>query len=169
MNPVKAAVFAKLDEIGIEYEKYEHEAMYSMDDCSEFDHQIGAMIVKNYFLSTRRTAQPYLCLVRPNARFCASDVSRQAGSSRLSFGSEEMMQKYLRVYPGAVSPLGLIFDEEKKVRLLVDEKLLQAERLAFHPCDNTATVAMRGCDFFSKFLPAIGREYDTVEIHDFVQ
>lgn len=165
----KEAVFAKLDEIGIEYEKYEHEAMYSMEDCEPFDRKIGAMIVKNYFLSTRRTAQPYLCLVRPDAHFNASDISKQAGSSRLSFGSAEMMQQYLHVYPGAVSPLGLIFDEAQKVRLLVDKKLLDADRLAFHPCDNTATVAMRGCDFFEKFLTAIGREYVTVEIHDFAQ
>jgi len=169
VTSAKEAVFARLDEIGIKYEKYEHEAMFSMDDCSAFDHRIGAMIVKNYFLSTRRTAQPYLCLVRPDAHFNASDISKQAGSSRLSFGSAEMMDKYLRVYPGAVSPLGLIFDTEKKVRLLVDRQLLEAERIAFHPCDNTATVAMRACDFFEKFLAAIGGEYVTVEIHDFAQ
>lgn len=165
----REAVFAKLDEIGIEYEKYQHEAMFSMEDCSDFDHEIGAMIVKNYFLTTRRTGIPYLCLVRPEARFRAADISRQAGSSRLCFGSEEMMQRYLRVYPGAVSPMGLIFDEEKKVQLLVDRELLHAERLAFHPCDNTATVAMRAQDFFERFLPAIGREMLLVEIHDFVQ
>ena len=83
--------------------------------------------------------------------------------------SAKVLTSKMRVYPGAVSPLGLIFDEEKKVRLLIDEQLLTADRLAFHPCDNTATVAMRGCDFFEKFLTAIGREFVTVEIHDFAQ
>jgi hypothetical protein len=28
--------------------------------------------------------------------------------------------------------------------------------LAFHPCDNTCTVAMAGSDFFGRFLPAVG-------------
>ena len=40
--------------------------------------------------------------------------------------------------------------------------------LAFHPCDNTMTVAMSGGDFFDVFLPAVGVAPTFVEIHDFL-
>ena len=32
----------------------------------------------------------------------------------------------------------------------------EEERLAFHPCENTWSVAMRNVDFFSRFLPMLG-------------
>ena len=91
------------------------------------------------------------------------------GSSRLSFGSEEQMAELLRVHPGAVSPMGLMFDADKRVVLLADAALRDEKRLAFHPCDNAATVAMSGRDFFDVFLPAVGHTLQFVEIHDFLE
>ena len=51
-----------------------------------------------------------------------------------------------------------MFDEAKGVRLLVDEALKGENRLVFHPCDNTCSVALSGKDFFEKFLPAVGHD-----------
>ena len=58
---------------------------------------------------------------------------------------------------GAVSPLGLVHDPEKKVTLVIDRALRGYEYLGFHPCENTATVVLRGEDFFNGFLPKLGR------------
>jgi len=77
------------------------------------------------------------------------------------------MERLLRVHPGAVSPMGLMFDGERQVRLLVDSGLRDVEKIAFHPCDNTCTLAMTAADFFDKFLPGIGCTPFFVEIHDF--
>lgn len=165
---IKDRVYQKLDEMGIVCRRVAHAPMHTMQDCSAVDREIGAVTVKNYFLSTRRTGIMYLCLVRPQARFRATDISQQVGSSRLSFGSEEQMAQYLHVKPGSVSPMGLIFDEEQKVTLLIDEKLKDEPMLAFHPCDNTQTLSMSNRDFFEVFLPAIGRTPRFVEIHDFM-
>lgn len=64
--------------------------------------------------------------------------------------------------------MGLLFDEDKQVKLAVDSALKNADMLAFHPCVNTMSLAMTGEDFFGKFLPAIGVEPTFVEIHDFL-
>ena len=77
------------------------------------------------------------------------------------------MERLLKVHPGAVSPMGLLFDEEKQVELLVDGALREVPRLGFHPCDNSRSLAMAGEDFFERFLPAVGRAPRWVEIHDF--
>ena len=79
------------------------------------------------------------------------------------------MERLLRVHPGAVSPMGLLFDEGNEVALLVDSGLRDVNRIAFHPCDNSCTLAMAAADFFGKFLPGIGREPVYVEIHDFLE
>ena len=167
MTEIAREVFARLDAMGIEYETIEHPAVHTIEECAATDALLGAVTVKNYFLTTKNRKRFFLCLVRPEARFCSSDISRQAESSRLSFASEEDLLSRLRVHPGAVSPMGLLFDAARDVELLVDRALPRMEKLAFHPCDNTRTLAMRGEDFFGRFLPALGRSPRFVDIHDF--
>ena len=167
MTEIAREVFARLDAMGIEYETIEHPAVHTIEDCIATDALLGSVTVKNYFLTTKNRKRFFLCLVRPEARFRSSDISRQAESSRLSFAGEEDLLSHLRVHPGAVSPMGLLFDEAADVELLVDRALLQMDRLAFHPCDNTCTLAMRGTDFFGRFLPELGRTPRFVSVHDF--
>lgn len=168
MTDTAKTVLARLEEMHIPYELAEHAPARTIADCRETDLRLGCVTAKNYFLTTKNRKHFYLCLVRPEARFKTADISKQAGSSRLSFAAEEHMQRLLRVYSGAVSPLGLIFDEGREVQLLVDRALAGARKLAFHPCDNSLTVAMRGEDFFRRFLPTLGREPFFVDIHDFL-
>ena len=169
MTELAREVFARLDAMGIEYEAIEHPAVHTIEDCAATDALLGAVTVKNYFLTTKNRKRFFLCLVRPDARFRSSDISRQAGTSRLSFAGEEDLMARLRARPGAVSPMGLLFEEAAGVELLVDSGLAREDRLAFHPCDNTRTLAMRGADFFDRFLPAVGCAPRFVEVHDFLK
>ena len=164
---MKNRVYAFLDSIGVKYDRESHAPAFHMDDCVEISDRMNASHVKNYFLTTKSKKIHCLCLVRPNARLKTSDVSKQAGTPRLSFADEAAMLELLHVHPGSVSPMGLIFDPENRVRLLVDSELKNAQRLAFHPCDNTETLVISSADFFGKFLPAVGHEPMFVEIHDF--
>ena len=169
MTEVAHEVLAFLKVHGIAADVLEHAPVFTMAECAENDKKLDALAPKNYFLTTKNKQHFYLCIVRPNARLRTADLSRQAGSSRLSFGTEEQMAELLRVHPGAVSPMGLIFDADKHVVLLADAALRCEKRLAFHPCDNAATVAMSGRDFFEVFLPAVGHTVQFVEIHDFLE
>ena len=169
MSETAARVYAFLDDLGIPYRKVDHAPVHTIEDCAAVDRALNSLTAKNYFLATKHRDHFYLCLVRPNARFRSVDVSRQIGSTRLSFAEEEHLERLLRVHPGAVSPLGLIFDEAGEVQLLVDEGLKDADRISFHPCDNTQTLAMSAGDFFGRFLPAAGHEPRFVEIHDFAE
>lgn len=159
----KDLVYEKLDALGIPYERYTHAAAFHIDDCADLDARIGAVTCKNYFLTTKSKKVYCLCLVQPDARLRTSDLSKQAGTPRLSFADEAAMAELLRVYPGAVSPLGLLFDPDNRVRLLIDRTLLSCPKLAFHPCDNTETVAMPTSAFLHTFLPAVGHGYEEVD------
>ena len=169
MTELAREVFARLDEMGIPYEFIEHPAVHTIAECAATDALLGAVTVKNYFLTTKNRRRFFLCLVRPDARLRTSDISRQAETSRLSFADAEALFAHLRVHPGAVSPMGLMFDEARDVELLVDSELVNLEKLAFHPCDNTCTLAMRADDFFGRYLPGIGRTPRFVNVHDFLQ
>lgn len=168
MSETAGRVYAYLDSLGIAYQKVGHEAVFTIQECAPIDDLLHAVVAKNYFLATKHRDRFYLCLVRPDVRFKSVDISRQIGSTRLSFGPEDALERLLRVHPGAVSPMGLIFDTEKQVQLLVDSGLKQERRIAFHPCDNTQTLAMGAQDFFDVFLPAVGHAPRFVEVHDFM-
>lgn len=165
---IAESIYAHLDSLGIVYRSVEHAPAFTMEDCAEVDKGLNALTVKNIFLTTKNKKNFYLCITHPNARFRTADISKQAGSSRLSFAPEEMLFDILHAHGGSASPLGLLFDPECRVKLLVDSVLVNEGTLAFHPCDNTKTIAMAAGDFFGKFLPSVNHEPMMVEIHDFL-
>ena len=169
MSEASRAVFDFLDALGIAYRTAEHPPALTMEDCAAVDARLGALTVKNLFLKPRRQPRCYLCLTRPEARFHTADVSRQIGSPRLGFAPEALLWEKLHARPGSASPMGLIFESARDVTLLVDDALPGVPVLAFHPCDNTMTLAMAGEDFFGRFLPALGKAPVFVRIHDFIE
>jgi hypothetical protein len=54
---------------------------------------------------------------------------------------EEVLETVLRSKKGALNPFSLANDKERQVKkLIVEDKLFEAEYWAFHPMDNSATV-----------------------------
>lgn len=168
MTDIAKQIYDHLDGLNISYRKVEHEPAYTMEDCAQVDARLEALTVKNIFLTTKNQKHFYLCITHPNARFRTSDISKQAGSSRLSFAPEEKLFELLKAHGGSASPLGLLFDGDQNVRLLSDRALLKENTLAFHPCDNTQTIAMATKDFFEKFLPSVNHAPIWVDIHDYL-
>lgn len=163
---VKTRIFEALDRLGIPYEALQHPPAHTMEECAEPARKLGGVMPKNLFLRPRRQEQFYLCLTRPDAVFRTSQVSRQAGASRLGFASEEELMRLLHARPGSASPLGLMFEEAAEVTLLMDKALRGEQRLVFHPCDNTCSAALSGADFFERFLPAVGHEVIWVSLEE---
>lgn len=46
-----------LDNLGVPYEKYEHEAIMTIEAAEELDKKMGLEICKNLFLSTRHSTE----------------------------------------------------------------------------------------------------------------
>ena len=53
------------------------------------------------------------------------------------------MEEYLNVTPGSATIMGLIFDPENRVQLVIDEELLKEEWFGCHPCINTSSLKLR--------------------------
>lgn len=74
-------------------------------------------------------------------------------SSRLSFATADALDTLLHTISGAVSPLGLIFDTERLVRLIIDEKISQCDKIMLAPCVTDKSIIMKTHDFINIFLP----------------
>ena len=147
-----------LDSLEVAYQRIDHEAAMTMEACAEIDRVLDATICKNLLLCNRQSTAFYLLMIPGDKVFRTSDLSKQIGSSRLSFAKPEYMEQYLDITPGSVSVLGLMNDKENHVQLLIDEDVLMGEYVGCHPCINTSSLRLKTKDLMEKVIPAMGHE-----------
>ncbi|MBQ7306788.1 MAG: prolyl-tRNA synthetase associated domain-containing protein [Clostridia bacterium] len=155
----KAEVIAMLGELNIPCAIYEHEAAHTMEDCLALPYATpDVTFCKNILLCNRQLTDFYLLVMPPCKVFRTSEVSKRLGSSRLSFAPAEVMREMLGVESGSLSPMAVWFDRCKQVKLVFDGEVRRAGKIAFHPCDNTATVVFEQEVFWQQVVPALGTE-----------
>ena len=147
-----------LDSLGIEYFRIDHEHADTIEACREVEGLLGCTICKNLFLTNRQQTEFYLLIMPGGKPFKTKYLSAQIGSSRLSFGGAEDMERLLGVTPGSVSLLGLMNDRDGQVRLLVDRELPQEAFFGCHPCMNTSSLRLPMADVREKLIPALRHE-----------
>ena len=147
-----------LDSLGIEYQRIDHEPANTMEACAAVDEALQATICKNLLLCNRQCTAFYLLMIVGDKHFKTSELSKQIGSSRLSFAGPEYMQEFLDITPGSVSVLGLMNDKDNRVQLLIDEDVLKGEFFGCHPCINTSSLRLKTADLMEKIIPAMGHE-----------
>ena len=158
------AVYALLEALNIPFVRLDHGPTPSIEACREIDTLLGIEICKNLFLCNAQKTQFYLLMMPGSKPFKTKDLSKQIGSSRLSFAAPEYMQQFLNITPGAVSILGLMNDTQHQVRLLIDREVVSHAYIGCHTCVNTARLKIRTADILEKFLPHTGHEATLVEL-----
>lgn len=69
--------------------------------------------------------------------------NKKNGARALSFASADDWKRMMRLIPGAVTPLGILNDTERKITLYLDRDFLENDLIDVHPNDNTATVWLK--------------------------
>ena len=160
--PKEVRVYDLLDNLGIEYQRIDHEATMTMEACAAVDEVLDATICKNLLLCNRQCTAFYLLLLPGEKAFKTSVLSKQIGSSRLSFAGAEYMERFLDITPGSLSIMGRMNEHEHQVQLLIDEDVLKGEFIGCHPCINTSSLRLKTEDLVEKIIPAMGHEMHTV-------
>ena len=145
-----------LDSLGIDFRRIDHEAAMTMEACEEIDRVLDAVICKNLLLCNRQCTEFYLLMLPGDKHFKTSVLSKEIGSSRLSFAPEESLWELLRCHPGSATILGLANDTEHRVRLLIDREVYDAPFFSCHPCICTSTLKLKTADVLEKLLPHTG-------------
>lgn len=147
-----------LDSLGVSYQRIDHPAAMTMEECEDIDRILDATICKNLFLCNRQETAFYLLMIPGDKTFKTKDISAQICSARLSFGKPEFMEQFLDITPGSVSVMGLMNDKENRVQLLIDEDILKGEYIGCHPCINTSSLRIKTKDMAEKIIPAMKHE-----------
>lgn len=155
MTVEEQPVIARLDELAIRVERFEHPPIATAEEGDAHWRGIDATHCKNLFLRNQKGTRHYLVILAHTKRADLRAVADQIGDGKLSFASPERLMKYLGVTPGSVSPFGLVHDAGQHVRVYLDRDLRQTARISFHPNINTATLVLAFADF-ERFLAATG-------------
>ena len=145
-----------LDSLGVSYQRIDHEPAMTMEACAAVDEVLDATICKNLLLCNRQCTDFYLLMIPGDKHFKTCVLSKEIGSSRLSFAAPEYMERFLDITPGSLSVLGLMNDKENHVQLLMDEDILEGAYFGCHPCINTSSLRIATRDLMEKIIPALG-------------
>ena len=161
----KARVLEYLQALSIPCEVYEHPAVFTMEECLALPYAApDVTFCKNILLCNRQQTAFYLLTMPGDKPFHTKDLSAQIGSSRLSFAPPEKMEELLNTHPGSASVMGLLFDTEHRVQLVMDRDVYDAEYFCCHPCDNHGSLKIKTSDLLTKFLPHVGHEPIVVDL-----
>jgi Ala-tRNA(Pro) deacylase len=146
-------LFARLAELGIETNTVHHPPVFTVEEAKALRGELKGCHTKNLFLRNKKGTSMWLVVCPEDRAVDLKRLGMQIGGERFSFGSADRLMKYLGVIPGAVTPLAVVNDKHRKVRVVLDRNLLDAGALNFHPLDNGMTTTIRPDDFV-RFLEA---------------
>lgn len=161
MDNRENTVYEYLENLGINYEKREHPAVFTCETAAEFTGDMKGMHCKNLFFRNKKGKIHYLVIFDERKKVDIKKIGMKVGESNLSFASEQRMVKYLGLTPGSVSVFGLINDVENDVQVYIDKDVLNSEFVNFHPNVNTATLNICKNDFH-RYLKNCGNDINEI-------
>lgn len=152
----EAALYERLTALGIAWKTYEHAPVFTVEEAARVHGGMQGGHTKNLFLKDKKGGL-WLVVLREELRVDLNALAKALGAPRFSFGSAELLIATLGVEPGSVTPFALINDREAKVRVVLDEGMLNLAPLNFHPLRNDRTTAIAPEDLL-RFVRANGHK-----------
>lgn len=151
-----------LADLNIPYEIQEHIPLFSEKDAQNVEITLRGIDVKNLFVKDKKENYG-LVSMDLHKRADLKKIAAAFGFGRLSFCSSEELMTHLHITPGSVTPLALMFDEDRKVKVLFDEHFA-GNHVIIHPLRNTASVSI-AFDDLARFLEHYNHSYSLADVY----
>lgn len=150
-------LFERFAELAIDVKIVPYPAHKTVEEGKALRGAMAGTFIKNLLLKDKKSRH-FLLSIHEDRQIDLKSLHKRLGAKgQLGFASGERVEDYLGVVPGALTPLGLINDSGGAVTAVVDNALLDAEQLNFHPLVNNESVGLRPSDLLS-FIRSCGRE-----------
>lgn len=147
-------LFGRLEALGIAHRTVEHPPVFTVEEAKALRGNLPGHHIKNLFLRNKKE-EMWLVIALEDRAVDLKRLGEVLGAGRLSFGSPDRLRRQLGVEPGSVTPLALINDETRIVRLALDRGLSEGGPVNAHPLVNTMTTAVATADLL-RFFAATG-------------
>ena len=137
----KDKIYELIKNKNIWYEITEHQAVFNMQELAQIQVPYPERDAKNLFIRDDKKRNYYLITVKGDKKVDLKEFRRKNSTRPLTFASSEDLMEILNLIPGAVTPLGVLNDKERKVIVFIDEFFKEEPSIiGIHPNDNTATI-----------------------------
>ena len=165
----KIKLLQLLDNKKINYKIFNHPPLHSVKDSINMRGSIEGAHTKNLFLKNKRD-DFFLFSCLENTNIDLKLLKNNLHLGNISFAKANYLKEILHLNPGAVSPFGLLNDDDDRVSFFLDKKLTKYEIINFHPLENTSTISINLNNFlnlmygYKKLVKFIN--FDNYEIED---
>jgi Ala-tRNA(Pro) deacylase len=156
-------VYNLLESLDIPWDVHEHPPVYTVEEANEYWKDIEGAHTKNLFFRNKKGNRHFLVILDHSKNLDIKQLQNKIGAGTLSFASDRRLEEHLGLTKGSVSSFGLLNDEKKAVEVFVDEKLMEGDKISFHPNVNTATISI-SVDNFKKFLAHCGNRVSYIKV-----
>ena len=160
----KQELYAFLDARQIQYSVVEHQPVYTVEEAETLNLPHPEAGAKNLFLRDDKKRNYYLFTMRDALAVNLKALHEKIGSRKLSFASEEDLMRHLKLLRGAVTPFGVLNDEERSVNVYIDS-YFQGRTISVHPNENNATVYLEA-DIIVKLIQEHGNNVTYIDFEE---
>lgn len=152
-GPLETRVYEELKKLNIPFERVDNDSVEAMEDCVEISEKLGAEVQKTIVLCNRKKTMFFLAVLPANKPFDTKTFCEKVGCPRVSFASAESMEAMLGVLPGSATIMSVLNDPERRVQVVIDKEVADAEWFACNPGANTTHIRMKTEKLIKVFLP----------------
>ena len=153
-GPLETKIYEELTRLGIKFERVDNDVVEAMEECVEISEKLGAEIRKTIVVCNRQKTDFYLVILPADKRFDSKRFAQMMQCSRVSFASAEDMQAVIGLEPGSASVMGILNDQEGKVKVVIDKAVADEKWFACNPGANTTHIKFKTGNLINNFLPA---------------
>ena len=157
-NETQRKVYAMLERLEIPFARIDNDPAVTMEDCIAVDQALGVPTVKTLLLCNRQQTVFYLYVMPGDKPFSTKDFGAALQISRVSFAPAPMLHEFLGTEVGATTPLSLVADPEKRIRLIIDKAAVAPASIGMPDGTTTCYLRLRTTDLLEKYVPATGHE-----------
>ena len=136
-------ILEKLLKKGIGFEKLSHPAVFTSEEAHLLSLPHREAEAKNLFVKGK--GRYFIFTVPPEKRVDLKAKGKAMGLGYLSFAREDEMKAILGLTPGSVTPMGILFDRERKVTLVIDS-FFKEGLIYVHLTSNTSSILIKASD-----------------------
>lgn len=156
-----------LERKGIQYDYcIRHKEATGCVDYSRWNDYLGDdyAVGKHLLVQERKgEKKKYLVITDSSKQVDLKALKEELDCRKLEFVSPSDMESLINATPGNVSIFNMMYDENKEIKLIIDEDLMNASEVAFHPLYNGMSIFMPLSECFN-FLATIGRSAEVMTI-----
>lgn len=157
-----ASLIDRLRSMGIAFLVHDHKPVFTVEESAFLTASIPGTHCRNLFLRDKKERM-FLVVAANETPVDLKKLQTLLACDRLSFGSPDRLWTYLGVRPGSVCPFAVINDKNGKVRVVLDETMMKADIVNYHPMENHLTVGLSPAALL-QFLHACGHDPQTLDL-----